>query len=144
MAELTRITTVEFTRVFKDSSEETDIKGYCNVLESNLRYASGNAYDDIKVVKVQQFVFPDQPKAPKLTKRERAFCELVGDGWIARDECGTIIWYDNKPCKRDIEWFAYGEYFNLDIFNEIPFMFIEWEDDEPWAVEDLLKLEVKE
>ncbi len=29
-------------------------------------------------------------------------------------------------------------------FSDLDFEFIEWEDEEPWAVEDLLKLEVEE
>lgn len=49
--------------------------------------------------------------APTLTKRERTFCEIMGEGYIARDEDGTLFILKTE---------------------------------EPWAVEDLLKLEVEE
>lgn len=34
---------------------------------------------------------------PKLTKRERAFCEAVQTGWIARDSDMTLCYFERKP-----------------------------------------------
>ena len=148
MAELTRITTVELTQVLKNA-EEVDMKKASNAkyLEDSMRRIFGCVFDDINVVKIQQFVLPDQPK-PKLTKRERAFCELITDGYIARDGEMALCWHECKPIK-DMDFYEWsstdcGNLINIEIFDEIPFMFIQWEDDEPWAVEDLLKLEVEE
>lgn len=81
---------------------------------------------------------------PKLTKKERMFCELVETGWIARDKDNKIWLHFNNPTKRADEWYGVG-YSMYHVFKGVtPFSFIKWEDEEPWAVEDLLKLEVEQ
>lgn len=81
---------------------------------------------------------------PKLTKKERQFCELVETGWFARCKNGDLCIYSEKPTKLTNCWFSnYKTYSNITLFN-LPFPFIKWEDEEPWSVEDLLKLEVEE
>ena len=82
---------------------------------------------------------------PKLTKRERAFCEAVQSGWIARDEGAMLWWYPDKPKKYEgdlIIWEGYG-YTKVNKL-WVGFDFIKHDDAEPWAVESLLKLEVME
>lgn len=76
--------------------------------------------------------------APKLTPKERAFCEVIQSGYIARDEDGQISWYGFEPCKEHTAWI--GPNWNALKENEFPF--IKWEDEKPWSIEDLLKLEV--
>ena len=83
------------------------------------------------------------------------FCELAEYGYIARDEDGVLTLYLSKPLKnlRTYEWepdlSKPGSTIHYPIYGT-PFMgdknfsFINWEDEEPWAVEDLLKLEVRE
>lgn len=86
---------------------------------------------------------------PKLTKKERMFCELVGTGWIARDRDGSLFWYLYKPHKSDSIWKVDADNYNdimrfKDVFMRranCRFSFIIWIDKEPWSVEDLLKLE---
>lgn len=82
----------------------------------------------------------------KLTKKERTFCELIRDGYIARDSNGEIWWYSYKPHKAaEGDWDGSGEFIlPLEMFHGISFTFITWEDEQPWAVEDLLKLEVED
>lgn len=143
MADITRIITVEMTKVFRDAKEGCQER-YGKRVDTILEEVFGNGFDDIKIAKIQDFVFPDQPKAPKLTKRERAFCELIPDGYIARDGDADLYWYETKPWKADGMWHCIDESITLEVFDEIPFMFIEWEDDEPWAVSSLLELEVQE
>lgn len=141
MADITRTITVEFTKVFKDA-KEGDQTGWDENLEFALNFAFGASYDLIKITKTDDIVSKSKPK---LTKRERAFCELIPDGYIARDKDTDLWWHEYRPIKDGIrEWAPGGEYINLELFDEIPFMFITWEDDEPWAVEELLKLEVEE
>ena len=88
------------------------------------------------------FLAREHKEAPKLNKRERAFCEAVQTGWIASDEDDSVYWYADIPEKADNVWSArtYSKisYMNLD------FAFIKWKDEKPWAVEELLKLEVEE
>lgn len=81
-------------------------------------------------------------EAPKLTKRERAFCEAVKEGWIARDEGGTLYWFpQNESVEKMASIWSASEYSNIS-FMILEFSFVKWEDEKPWSVEDLLKLEV--
>ncbi len=84
---------------------------------------------------------------PKLTKKERQFCELVETGWIVRDRANNLWWYEDKPTKRDVVWGCItGDAIGQSALRNlgIHFDFVKWEGSEPWSVEDLLKLEVEE
>ncbi|MFR1698778.1 MAG: hypothetical protein ACLSU9_10940 [Anaerovoracaceae bacterium] len=81
--------------------------------------------------------------APTLTKRERIFCEIMGEGYIARDEDGTLFYSQNKRPYKEYRTWGIGSSNYATLRSDI-FKFITWEDEEPWAVEDLLKLEVEE
>lgn len=140
MADITRTITVELTKVFRDA-KEGDQDGYGKRADAVIRGIFGDGFDDVKITKIKDIVAQSQPK---LTKRERAFCELITDGYIARDSDMEIWWHERKPYKEFGEWVNNEYSIDVECFNEIPFMFITWEDDEPWAVEDLLKLEVEE
>lgn len=39
-----------------------------------------------------KWLYEEHIEQPKLTKKERQFCELIETGWIARDN------YDNRDC----------------------------------------------
>lgn len=88
-------------------------------------------------------------KRPKITPKEKQLLELVETGWIARDYDSSLWWFRNKPIKND-----YGKCWEYDCDGFIGlyilstfgvnFEFITWSDEEPWSVEDLLKLEVEE
>lgn len=83
-----------------------------------------------------------QEPAPKLTKKERAFCEIVRHGYIARDENGSIACHFPEP-QKNIPRHSWHNFYNYKIFlDENSFSFIEWKDEKPWSIEDLLKLEV--
>lgn len=84
-----------------------------------------------------------------LNKKERMFCELVETGYIARDKDGKIYWYKAIPNKRICDWYdsitqVHISFEFIDEYSEnLKFDFIKWEDEKPWSVEDLLKLEVE-
>ena len=87
--------------------------------------------------------YVEQPKQPKLTKKERQFCELVERGWICRSKYKDMLsWFESKPEKLNEIWTSHCimSSIALDILN-LDFSFITWDDAEPWSVEDLLKLE---
>ncbi len=101
-----------------------------------------------------KWLYAEHKEQPKLTKKERQFCELLETGWIARDKNGVIHVRDYKPVKMNTYWTSresihswnlIGNCFviNKELFNT-PFSFITWDDAEPWSIEDLLKLEVEE
>ena len=77
---------------------------------------------------------------PVLTQREKGFVECIRHGWIAADEVGSRMWYEDKP-KKDKEpnvWLGK----KIVTLNDDYFSFITWEDEEPWSVADLRKLKV--
>lgn len=100
-----------------------------------------------------EWLYAEHVEKPKLTKQERKFCELLEDKdcWFVRDSDETLCLFVDKPYKEDGEdmWWAdktgaaimTGD--DLSIF-EVKMTFIKWEDEEPWSVEELLKLEVEE
>lgn len=95
--------------------------------------------------------YKEHIEQPKLTQNERKLCEILqNDYYVARDKSGTIYVYAKKPHKKEKcnQWFApYDEYyvpFSDYVFKDCNFSFIKWEDEEPWAISDLLKLEVME
>lgn len=96
-----------------------------------------------------EWLYAEHIEPLKLTKRERAFCEVAQTGWISRDYNGNLTWRNNKPEKvfstNDKYWGGTGDAVWLDpLFKKDDFWFIWWSDEKPWSVEDLLKLEVME
>jgi hypothetical protein len=90
----------------------------------------------------------ERVEPPKLTKQERKFCELLEekDIWFARQRnmtMPTIFIY--KPYKTTTCWHGNTiESCELRKHCNARFEFIKWEDEEPWSVAELLKLEVEE
>lgn len=78
---------------------------------------------------------------PTLTEQEWHYCMSAQTGWIARDKNRRVFVYNKKPKKNEANWGINGDFYSVS--PNLSFDFIEWEDDEPWAVEDLLKLEVR-
>lgn len=94
-------------------------------------------------VKLFKWLYEEHIDKPKLTKQEKAFLELTDPNYyIARDEDGLICMYTSKPQKDGGAW-GNIEYTSLSLFS-VKFNFIKWEDEEPWKVEELLKLGVME
>lgn len=84
-----------------------------------------------------------QEPAPKLTKAERGFCEIVKTGYIARDAVKKCLSYYSEEPEKDLNgYYWYSPYDSVELPLE-PFSFITWGDKEPWSIEDLLKLEVE-
>ena len=96
-----------------------------------------------------RWLYAEYVEKPKLTKQERKFCELFEGKsyYIARDKDGVCYGYFEKPTK-DIEknrWDGEGSWFGISgvlEYANIKFDFIKWEDEKPWAIDDLLKLDV--
>lgn len=81
---------------------------------------------------------------PTITEDEKVILRnLPGKyEWIERDENGVLYIYYDKPKKNSFTWsVAYGSRC-LNLFNHL-FKMVQWADDEPWRIEDLLKLDVK-
>lgn len=81
-----------------------------------------------------------QEPAPKLTAEEYAFCKIATNGYIARNERGSLYIYSEKPVQNISGWRA----LNWKELNRDYFQFITWESGKAWSINDLLKLEVEE
>lgn len=97
-------------------------------------------------MKLIEWLYEEHIEPPKLTKRERAFCEAVQTGWIARDCDMELCYFKNEPILLKGVWSSEdGLYVSFKELNlQDSFMFIRDTDADCWAVEDLLKLEVME
>ena len=93
--------------------------------------------------KFVEWLYSEHEEKPKLTKRERKLCEALETGWIAADEGGAVYWYRNLPVKESIMYKGGGTSMYLSGAG-FHFDFIDFEDEEPWMVENLLLLEVEE
>lgn len=87
---------------------------------------------------------------PTITSKEKAFLDtLVPDcKYIARDGNNRLYIYGKKPIREDKSesWVPDNSNYycaTRDIFGNM-FDFIKWGDVEPWRIEDLKKLEVRE
>lgn len=99
-------------------------------------------HDNCNIEECAEQLLEPYEEPRKLTKRERAFCEVLKRGYIARNKNGLIHIYDLKPIKVFEKWGRprYGNKFRID---DDLFMPILWEDEEPYSVEELLKWEVE-
>lgn len=96
---------------------------------------------------VQEWANAEYVEKPKISKRDKEFLKYLPDYacWLARDKCGMLYVYRAKPTKDEItQWFS--ELINMEINKEykVNFPMVKWEDEEPWLIEDLKKLEVVE
>ena len=100
----------------------------------------------MKIKLDQEFFIEVDSLNHTLTKRERAFCEAVQTGWIARD-ANELSYFETEPIRREGFWDVVDEiepYYELPTVISRMFPFIKFGDEKPWAVSDLLKLEVME
>jgi hypothetical protein len=76
-----------------------------------------------------------------LTEDERVILRNLDKNWkwIARDKCGMLVCYENKPEKLECSWWdRFAPYETITPFEHL-FKFIKWEDDKPYNIEELLK-----
>lgn len=82
---------------------------------------------------------------PKISESDLRFLDYLPERYkyMARDRNGFLNAYDLKVEKTDRSWTS-ARYITMDMtaFN-ISFPMIKWEDEEPWLIEDLKKLEVE-
>lgn len=96
-------------------------------------------------IKRVRWLMSEYKPEPVLTAREKHFVEFVQEGWLARDEGDYLNYFHGEPCKDDEKWLT-GDWrmsFWMMQLNDM-FPFITWEDEEPWALEELRKLKVQE
>lgn len=86
-----------------------------------------------------KWLYSDYKEPVVLTDDEQKLCELLSEGWIARDENGDVYFYVFKPRKGVNMWLE-GVGTNITgLFPQCKFEFIKWEDEEPYSVKELVK-----
>ena len=98
-----------------------------------------NIFDAMKVYKdytCKELLW--ERKEEKLTEDEKVILRNVPKNykWIARDSSGMVYIFIEKPEKRQAIWYGFGQpmipFYHL-------FQFIQWEDEELYSIEELLK-----
>jgi hypothetical protein len=131
-----KFTTCSLMEVFSLVVNE-DAKTLCN--KKCAGRSCAECYIELFEILIQEHV-----EQPKLTKRERAFCEAVQTGWIARDCNMHLFYFSGKPKLEQGTWMTrVGQHCRIKGIEDA-FMLIKDTDSEPWSVEDLLKLDVME
>lgn len=108
----------------------------------------GRYCDDEEPMKWSESEYIEKPKYT-ITSKEKAFLDLLLPEWkyIARDnDCNRLFLYTDKPSKKSTYWLSETKDANTiryDVF-DVKFDFIKWDDKEPWSIEDLKKLEVRD
>lgn len=85
---------------------------------------------------------------PTITSREKKFLDVLLPSckYITRDNSNELYIYNKKPTRTDCNWYSNDgtlDCISTNLFGNM-FDFIRWEDEEPWSIEDLKKLEVKD
>ena len=118
----------------------------CNLCKfSNYDGISNNCYEKIYVWSESEYV-----EKPTITSKEMAFLNLILPKYkyIARDNnTNKLFLYIDRPSKHFTYWLPKLEDSAYELSYrplDIKFNFIKWEDEEPWSIEDLKKLDVKD
>ena len=94
---------------------------------------------------IREWAEAEHVERPVISKRDRAFLEYLSTNiqYMARDMSDRLYIYPRKPYKQVNCWSssACETEKALWMFN-IDFPMVKWEDDEPWLIDDLKKLEV--
>lgn len=79
----------------------------------------------------------------KISKNDKDFLNYITSfNYISRDENEKLYAYENEPFKQNTGWGSNcGKWLRIDFMN-ISFPMIKWEDNKPWAIDDLKNLKV--
>lgn len=114
---------------------------------------STNGAKSLDIVAVYELNEVWKREDPTITEDEKTILRNLPAEykWITRDENSKLYIYQDKPKKcMDVWMRGRGSMFSLCdqrysplyLFDHL-FKMVKWEDDEPWKIEDLLKLDVK-
>lgn len=100
---------------------------------------------NLDIVKVYRQIW--KREEPTITSIERVLLENVEKKYkyIARNHDSKLYLFGEKPTKENVMWLCKPDYYiaSLTIYSRL-FPMVKWEDEEPWLIEDLLKLQTKE
>lgn len=101
--------------------------------------------------KIIKWLYEEHVEEPKISKRTKQFFEAIQTGWVARDDLGNCLYLCCSKPRKDAHtcnWYLDGSDNYMQITSKmtrfLTLDFIKPEDEEPWSVEDILKLEVED
>lgn len=96
--------------------------------------------------KTREWAESEYIEKPVISKRDRAFLEYLDTiiHYVARDLNDDLYIYISKPHKLIDCWESEREVDKILRMFNIDLPMVKWEDNEPWLIEDLKKLEVVE
>lgn len=97
--------------------------------------------------KIREWAESESIEKTVISKKDRSFLDCLREEYkyIARDENDILCAYRSEPFKKGAYWYCgRGSYFRLNPHFDVDFQMIKWEDDKPWLIENLKKLEVVE
>ena len=106
--------------------------------------------DDIDCnISLEQWSESEYVEKNTITSREKKFLDVLLPKWkyIARDSNNSLFIYPIKPIRFGTCWMVKNDYNVYKIAKDVygnMFNFIRWGDEEPWSIEDLKKLEVRD
>lgn len=118
---------------------------YCNNIKCDCcALYKGGIYNDYTCVgALEKWAESECIETQAISKSDRAFLDYILEKYkyIVRSSSGTLFAYTSKPIKSVISEFWYGISLSLSGL-VLDFPMVKWEDEEPWLIEDLKKLEV--
>lgn len=101
--------------------------------------------------KIKKWCESEYIERPTLTSKEKKFLSLILSKWkyLVRGADKNLYVFDSLPIKGHNGWRIENIsmcdycYISKKLFDNM-FNFIKWKDEEPWSIEDLKKLEVKD
>ena len=139
--------------VMYDNGEMRTVKGTslfdCFEPGSDLSYYDENLRHDrtekLNIVEVFRSIW--KREEPTITSIERVLLENVEKKYkyIARDHDLALFIFGESPTKENMMWLRKPDSYvaSFTVYGHL-FPMVKWEDEEPWLIEDLLKLPVKE
>lgn len=97
------------------------------------------------VEEIRKWAEQEYIEKPVISKRDRTFLDYLDTiiNYITRDADGALFVHISKPHKLIDGWEGNRcEVYKSLRFFELDFPMVKWEDDKPWLIEDLKKLEV--
>ena len=110
-----------------------------NRFDENLEPVAGS----INIVRAYRIMWEREEST--ITAGEKIILQNIDSKYkyIARDYSEKLYIYIEEPKKHDHFWIAPETSKTFHLFNHL-FKMVKWEDEEPWLIEDLLKLPEKE
>ena len=103
---------------------------------------SGNCNNGLKLWCNEEYI-----EKPMLTKNEKKFLDIINPKYkyVTKNKNNILCLSVGIPIRTENDWIGVNDcaYISENYFNGL-FKFIKWDDEEPWQLDDLKKLEICE